>query len=128
MKKQRVLCGIYKGFVMSNENIGIRLKALRSHLVLSLTNFGKSIGYSQTQIKRFEQGDYLPNDTTINMICETYKVDNRYFSGELQLEDAIVKPKTQAQINEETAARVKSAREERSLRLSELAKLSGIDY
>ena len=59
---------------MSDENIGRKLKALRLYLGLSLTNFGKSIGFSQTHVKRFENGVYQPNAVVIEKICKLYNV------------------------------------------------------
>lgn len=112
---------------MSDENIGRKLKALRTYLGLSLTNFGKSIGFSQTHIKRFENGEYRPDATVIEKICELYNVDKRYFTGELDLEQAVGEFKSKAEINEETAARVKATREAKGLTVIELSQIASVD-
>lgn len=61
MRKICRFCAILiKGlFVMEYENIGMLLKALRDYLDLSFAAFGNPIGISQTNINRFEKGEYI---------------------------------------------------------------------
>ena len=55
-------------------NIALRLVELRNKLGMSRTSFAKSIGISETHMKRFETGVAVPKEKLINTICEKYHV------------------------------------------------------
>ena len=65
------------------------IKELRQYLGLSPRLFGKPLGYSGTQIMRFENELTEPTDTVIEIICDAYGVDPRYFDGEVAIENAV---------------------------------------
>ena len=67
------------------------IKELRQYLGLSLRLFGKPLGYSGTQIMRFENELTEPTDTVIEMICDAYGVDPRYFDGGVAIENAVLR-------------------------------------
>lgn len=66
-----------------------KIGQLRHNLNLSLVAFSKPLGCSPTQIKRMEIGTVIPSEDILERICDRFKVDRRYFTGELKLEDAV---------------------------------------
>ena len=51
-----------------------RIKAARSALKISQSEFGKRIGLSQNYIWMIEKGDRIPSDRTIMDICREFSV------------------------------------------------------
>ena len=66
-----------------------KIAQLRNHLNLSLVAFSKPLGCSPTQIRRMESGTVIPSEDILEKICDRFKVDRRYFTGEMKLEDAV---------------------------------------
>ena len=50
-------------------DIALRLVELRNKLGMSRTSFAKSIGITETHMKRFETGVAVPKEKHINTIC-----------------------------------------------------------
>ena len=69
-------------------NIALRLVELRNKLGMSRTSFAKSIGITETHMRRFETGVSVPKEKHINTICEKYHVNPAYFTGEVSIEEA----------------------------------------
>ena len=72
------------------KTIASRLVELRKKLGMSRTSFAKSIGISETHMKRFETGVSVPKEKLINTICEKYHVNPAYFTGEVNIEESII--------------------------------------
>ena len=71
-------------------DIALRLVELRNKLGMSRTSFAKSIGITETHMKRFETGVAVPKEKHINTICEKYHVKPEYFTGGVSIEEAII--------------------------------------
>ena len=65
-----------------------KIGQLRHNLNLSLVAFSKPLGCSPTQIKRMEIGTVMPSEDILVKICNRFKVDRRYFTGKMKLENA----------------------------------------
>ena len=70
-------------------DIALRLVELRNKLGMSRTSFAKSIGITETHMRRFETGVSVPKEKHINTICEKYHVNPAYFTGEIGIDEAI---------------------------------------
>ena len=101
------------------------IKELRQYLGLSLRLFGKPLGYSGTQIMRFENELTEPTDTVIEMICDAYGVDPRYFDGGVAIENAVQRV-TKEENNRTVGKRLKLARNAKGLSMKELSCRSGV--
>ena len=101
------------------------IKELRQYLGLSLRLFGKPLGYSGTQIMRFENELTEPTDTVIEMICDAYGVDPRYFDGGVAIENAVQRV-TKEENNRTVGKRLKLARNAKGLSMKELYYSSGV--
>ena len=102
-----------------NENI----HELRMYLGLSLRAFGEPIGYTGMHISRFEKGVLSPDERAIQKICQVFRVDPEYFTGEMPVDQAVQK------VEVDTAGaghRLNIARQEKSLSMLELSRRSGI--
>ena len=104
------------------------ISKLRAYLHLSQALFVKPLGLSPTQIARFEKSVYQPDSEMIKRICETYRVDPRYFeepglSGDLSVEEAVELQNPEAGI----PTRLKQARFEKGWSQYELGGHSGVD-
>ena len=111
---------------------GQKIMALRLHLGLSKAEFAKRIGYSSTHIARLEQGISIPKNELIETMCNVFRVDVRYFTGELCLEDAL-NPVNDSVTRErqepdgKASERIKQMREERGISQRKFARLAGVD-
>lgn len=61
---------------------GSRIRQLRTELGLRRTEFGAKIGYTHQQIMRVEDGQTPVSDELCRRICQEYKVDEKWLSGE----------------------------------------------
>ena len=110
-----------KGEEYNSESI----KELRQYLGLSLRAFGKALGYSGTQISRFEQNISAPSSRFIEKICEVYDVDQGYFNGDVELTDAIRKI-SKEENNRIVGNRLRLSRCEKGLSMRELSLQAGV--
>lgn len=110
-----------KGEEYNSESI----KELRQYLGLSLRAFGKPLGYSGTQISRFEQNISAPSSRLIEKICEVYDVDQGYFNGDVELTDAIRKI-SKEENNRIVGNRLRLSRCEKGLSMRELSLQAGV--
>ena len=110
-----------KGEEYNSESI----KELRQYLGLSLRAFGKPLGYSGTQISRFEQNISAPSSRFIEKICEVYDVDQGYFNGDVELTDAIRKI-SKEENNRIVGNRLRLSRCEKGLSMRELSLQAGV--
>jgi transcriptional regulator with XRE-family HTH domain len=55
-----------------------KIKELRKYFGLTQTKFGKSIGKSLTTIQYWESGKSVPDDSTIQLICMKYNVNEQW--------------------------------------------------
>ena len=110
-----------KGEEYNSESI----KELRQYLGLSLRAFGKPLGYSGTQISRFEQNISAPSSRLIEKICEVYDVDQGYFNGDVELTDAIRKI-SKEENNRIVGNRLRLSRCEKGLSMRELSSQAGV--
>ena len=108
-------------------NIALRLVELRNKLGMSRTSFAKSIGISETHMKRFETGVAVPKEKHINTICEKYHVKPAYFTGGVSIEEAII-PFKNDDGREDTGKRLKEIRLERGMTIKEFSSLINISY
>lgn len=110
-----------KGEEYNSESI----KELRQYLGLSLRAFGKPLGYSGTQISRFEQNISAPSSRLIEKICEVYDVDQGYFNGDVELTDAIRRI-SKEENNRIVGNRLRLSRCEKGLSMRELSLQAGV--
>ena len=82
---------------------------------------------SATQMKRMEIGTVIPDDEFIQKICSTYHVNPAYFTGEVDIDDAVsvVRPEEK---KKQVGKRLKKMRIEKGLTLKELSALVGLSY
>ena len=108
------------------KTIASRLVELRKKLGMSRTSFAKSIGISETHMKRFETGVSVPKEKLINTICEKYHVKPEYFTGEIGIDEAITEmPEDDRKI---AGKRLKEIRLERGMTIKEFSSLINISY
>ena len=111
---------------MIGVDIALRLVELRKKLGMSRTSFAKSIGITETHMKRFETGVAVPKEKHINTICEKYHVKPEYFTGEVSIEEAITEVDDDGR--EDTGKRLKEIRLERGMTIKEFSSLINISY
>ena len=109
-----------------NNNIASRLVELRNRLGMSRTSFAKSIGITETHMKRFEIGVAVPKEKHINTICEKYHINPAYFTGGVSIEEAITEVDDDGR--EDTGKRLKQIRLERGMTIKEFSSLINISY
>ena len=90
---------------------------LRKYLGLSLKAFGERIGYTGMRIGRFEKNIATPNERVIWKICQVFQVEPSYFSGELSVEQVVLKKEDS--LSSTTAQRLRDARLEKGLSMWE---------
>ena len=108
-------------------DIALQLVELRNKLGMSRTSFAKSIGITETHMKRFETGVAVPKEKHINTICEKYHVNPAYFTGEVSIEEAIM-PFKNDDGREDAGKRLKEIRLERGMTIKEFSSLINISY
>ena len=101
------------------------IRELRQYLGLSLRVFGKPLGYSGTQIMRFENEVTEPTDAVMEKICDAYGVDPGYFEGEVEIENA-VKKISKEENKQIVGNRLKLARCEKGMSMKELSLRAGV--
>lgn len=105
----------------------MKIKTLRAYLNLSQAAFAEPLGLSPTHIARFEKGISELSKDIIDLICEKYGVDPRYFTDpQLPVEQA-VKKITEEEKNRVIGKRLCSARSSKGWSQNELAKRSGVN-
>ena len=104
-----------------------KIVELRNKLGLSRVAFAKDLGSSATQMKRMEIGTVIPDDEFIQKVCSTYHVNPAYFTGEVDIDDAVsvVRPEEK---KKQVGKRLKKMRIEKGLTLKELSALVGLSY
>lgn len=108
-------------------NIALRLVELRNKLGISRTSFAKSIGITETHMRRFETGVSVPKEKLINRICEEYHVKPEYFTGEIGIEEAII-PFKNDDGREDAGKRLKQIRLEMNMTAKEFCPLIDISH
>ena len=104
-----------------------KIVELRNKLGVSRVTFAKDLGSSATQMKRMEIGTVIPDDEFIQKVCSTYHVNPAYFTGEVDIDDAVsvVRPEEK---KKQVGKRLKKMRIEKGLTLKELSALVGLSY
>ena len=104
------------------KTIALCLVELRTKLGMSRTSFAKSVGSSQSSMKRFETGAGVPKEKLINRICEEYHVNPAYFTGEIGIDEAITE--TAEDDKKNAGKRLKQIRLEMDMSLMEFSKIT----
>ena len=107
-------------------NIALQLIDLRNKLGMSRTSFAKSIGITETHMKRFETGVAVPKEKHINTICEKYHVNPAYFTGEIGIDEAITEMPEDDRKN--AGKRLKQIRLEMNMTAKEFCPLIDISH
>ena len=104
-----------------------KIVELRNKLGVSRVAFAKDLGSSATQMKRIEIGTVIPDDEFIQKICSTYHVNPSFFTGDVDIDDAVsvVSPEEK---KKQVGKRLKKMRIEKGLTLKELSALVGLSY
>ena len=111
---------------MIGVDTALSLVELRKKLGMSRTSFAKSIGITETHMKRFETGVAVPKEKHINPICAKYHVNPAYFTGEIGIDKAIT---DRPEDDRKTAGkRLKEIRLERGMTIKEFSSLINISY
>lgn len=102
-----------------------KIVELRNKLGVSRVAFAKDLGSSATQMKRIEIGTVIPDDEFLQKICSTFHVNPAFFTGEIDIEDAVsvVSPEEEMK---QVGNRLKQMRMEKGLTLKELSYLVGL--
>ena len=108
------------------KTIALCLVELRTKLGMSRTSFAKSVGSSQSSMKRFETGAGVPKEKLINRICEEYHVNPAYFTGEIGIDEAITE--TAEDDKKNAGKRLKQIRLEMNMTAKEFSSLINISY
>ena len=109
---------------MIDVDIALRLVELRNKLSMSRTSFAKSIGITETHMKRFETGVSVPKEKLINTICEKYHVNHACFTGEIGIDEAITE--TVEDETQDAGKRLKQIRLEMNMTTKEFSSLINI--
>lgn len=125
VKPKRMSIGKETKMRNDEKKLSEAIKELRQYLGLSLRAFGKPLGYSGTQITRFENDITEPTDQVMEKICEVYGVEPGYFNGEVELTDAVRKV-SKEENNRIVGKRLKLARSEKGLSMKELSLCAGV--
>ncbi|MDR1452171.1 MAG: helix-turn-helix domain-containing protein [Helicobacteraceae bacterium] len=75
------------------EAINSRITALRRHLGLNQTKFAQKIGVTSQHVSMFEAGKANFSETTINLICLTFGVNEEWLregKGEMMDDEALL--------------------------------------
>lgn len=112
---------------MIGVDIALRLVELRKKLGMSRTSFAKSIGITETHMKRFETGVAVPKEKHINTICEKYHVKPEYFTGGVSIEEAII-PFKKDDGREDVGKRLKQIRLGMNMTAKEFSPLIDISH
>lgn len=99
-----------------------KIAQLRHNLNLSLVALSKPLGCSSTQIKRMEIGTVIPCEDILEKICDRFKIDRRYFTGEMKLEEA-VQFKSKEEKRKEVVKRPREIRKDKKLTIVQLGEL-----
>ena len=102
-----------------------KIHELRMYLGLSLRAFGEPIGYTGMHISRFEKNVLSPDERVIQKICQVFRVDPSYFTGELSVEQSVHKDAEDG-VKSTAGHRLSIARQEKGLSMLELSRRSGI--
>ena len=102
-----------------------KIHDLRLYLGLSLRAFGEPIGYTGMHISRFEKNVLSPDERVIQKICQVFRVDPSYFTGELSVEQSVHKDAEDG-VKSTAGHRLSIARQEKGLSMLELSRRSGI--
>jgi transcriptional regulator with XRE-family HTH domain len=103
-------------------DVALSLVEIRNRLGMSRTSFAKSVGSSQTQMKRYETGIAVPKEKLINRICEEYHVNPAYFKGEISIDEAITGLNAEDE-KKNAGKRLKQIRLEMNMTLKEFSAL-----
>lgn len=101
-----------------------KIHELRSYLGLSLIAFGEPLGYTGTHIGRFEKSIATPDERVIQKICQVFRVDPTYFTGELSVEQAV--QRKDVNLSSTSAQRLRDSRLEKNMSMWELSRMSGV--
>lgn len=101
---------------------GEKIAALRKSQNLSYKNFADRIGCSATHVGKLEKDFYQVRDESLASICKAFELNPLYFTGDMTLEEALPKKKTDGL---SVGERLKKLREEKHLTQIDLASLSG---
>lgn len=102
-----------------------KIVELKDKLGLSRASFAKALDTSPSQMARIEAGEVVLSDEFLQKICSTYHVNPAYFTGEVDIDDAVsvVRPEEK---KKQVGKRLKQARLEKGLTLKELSYLVGL--
>lgn len=102
-----------------------KIVELRNKLGLSRATFVKALDISPSQMARIEVGKVVLSDKFLQKICSTFHVNRAFFTGEMDIEDAVsvVSPEEEMK---QVGNRLKQMRMEKGLTLKELSYLVGL--
>ena len=104
-----------------------KIVELKNKLGLSRASFARALDISPSQMARIEAGKVVLSDEFLKEICSTYHVNPAYFTGEVDIDDAVsvVRPEEK---KKQVGKRLKKMRIEKGLTLKELSALVGLSY
>ena len=102
-----------------------KIVELRNKLGLSRASFARALDISPSQMARIEAGKVVLSDEFLQKICSTYHVNPAYFTGEVDIDDAVsvLRPEEK---KKQVGKRLKKMRIEKGLTLKELSYLLGL--
>lgn len=102
-----------------------KIVELRNKLGLSRATFAKALDTSPSQMANIEAGRIVTSDEFIQKICSTYHVNPAFFTGEMDIDEAVkvVSPEEEMK---QVGKRLKKMRIEKGLTLKELSDLVGL--
>ena len=104
-----------------------KIVELKNKLGLSRASFAKALDISPSQMARIEAGKVVLSDEFLLKVCGTFHVNPSFFTGEVDIEDAVtvVSPEEK---KKQVGKRLKKMRIEKGLTLKELSALVGLSY
>ena len=99
-----------------------KIVELKDKLGLSRASFARALDISPSQMARIEAGKVVLSDEFLQKICSTYHVNPAYFTGEVDIDDAVsvLRPEEK---KKQVGKRLKKMRIEKGLTLKELSYL-----
>lgn len=108
------------------DNIGMKITALRNYLGLSITVFARQIHISESHLRKLENNVYAVKKPIVETICSVFDVDPSYFNSDVPVSGV----SNWANIHEKydglkLPERIRKLRKENHMTQVELAEKSG---
>lgn len=112
--------------VNMENNIGMKIAALRNYLGLSKSAFAREIHMSPTHLDKLENNIYQVKKSILDTICSAFNVNPDYFTPEVPASDVYKMTANMQKVDElSVSQRIRTLRKEKHMTQVELAEKSG---